>query len=56
MSKSETNPNPKLEKENEEAWFWTFAFSDFGFVSDFDIRISDFLLQRAPCRLSSIFR
>jgi hypothetical protein len=38
MSKSETNPNPEQENEEKSA----FGDSGFGFVSDFDIRDSDF--------------
>src|SRR5438270_8929589 len=37
ISKSETNPNIEIPNDIAE-----FGISDFGFVSDFDIRISDF--------------
>src|SRR5439155_19421044 len=44
ISKSETIS--KFEKENEDSlaelgFVWNFLLGDFGFVSDFDIRISD---------------
>src|SRR5262249_12521185 len=47
-SKSETNSNTKEEKRKRiNTRFWTFELSDFGFVSDFEFRISDF--EILPC-------
>jgi UPF0271 protein len=64
MSKSETNPN-KTEQANskqvdpcgccglDEAFVWDLLFSaSFGFVSDFDIRISDFPRSGPGFRIS----
>jgi hypothetical protein len=42
--KFETNPN--VPNSNGISWFAVFEHSNFEFVSDFDIRISDFSMLR----------
>ncbi|HYT94479.1 MAG TPA: hypothetical protein VEL76_37535, partial [Gemmataceae bacterium] len=42
-SKSETNPKSEQENPKLQAPLSSFSGSDFGFVSDFEFRISDFL-------------
>src|SRR5438067_1329700 len=39
-SKSETNPKTSITEPR--VFFWSFWISDFEFVSDFEIRVSDF--------------
>src|SRR5260370_19399461 len=49
MSKSETKPNKSKKTMTKTAQFRVSGFlhSDFGFVSDFEIRISDFRRRRS---------
>src|SRR5207237_400958 len=44
ISKSETNSNTKIPMTEIDVWRFGFCISDFEFVSDFEIRISDFFL------------